>query len=93
MPKIYLKKPTTSFVQRVYSIVGKIPKGEILTYKQVAQKIGNPKAVRAVGNALNKNYDLKIPCHRVIRSDGKIGGYNKGTDRKIKLLKEEGVCL
>ncbi len=54
---------------------------------------GNPKASRAVGNILNKNYDKTIPCHRVIRSDGKTGGYNRGSKNKIKILKKEGAIL
>jgi O-6-methylguanine DNA methyltransferase len=62
-----------------------------MTYKQVALFVGKPKAFRAVGNALNKNYDPQIPCHRVIHSDGKIGGYNRGEDLKIMKLKEEGI--
>ncbi len=62
-----------------------------MTYKEVAQKAGQPKAYRAVGNILNKNYDSTIPCHRVIRSDGATGGYNRGTKQKIKLLKMENA--
>lgn len=64
-----------------------------MAYKEVAQKVGSPLASRAVGNILNKNYDPKIPCHRVIRSDGKIGGYNRGTKLKIKRLKEEKIGI
>ncbi len=79
----------TFFQQKVYNVVKKIPKGKVLTYQQVAQKIGNPKSYRAVGNALNKNKNPQVPCHRVIRSDGKIGGYNKGVDLKIKILRKE----
>jgi len=82
-----------NFTQKVYKVVKKIPKGEILTYKEVARRAGKPKAYRAVGNILNKNYDPKIPCHRVIRSDGKIGGYNRGVVNKIKILKKEEVNL
>jgi len=73
------------------AIVANIPKGSVLTYKQVATKAGNPKAARAVGAILKTNYDPKIPCHRVIRSDGKTGGYNRGSLKKIRILKEEGV--
>ncbi len=80
-----------SFTQKVYRIVKKIPKGKVLTYKEVARRAGKPKAYRAVGNILNKNYDPRIPCHRVIRSDGKIGGYNRGVVNKRKILKKEGV--
>jgi O-6-methylguanine DNA methyltransferase len=69
--------------------VKKIPKGDTMTYMQVAKLSGSPKAYRAVGNILNKNYDPKIPCHRVIRSDGKIGGYNRGIKVKVEILKIE----
>jgi O-6-methylguanine DNA methyltransferase len=80
-----------TFTQKVYNIVSKIPKGKTLTYKQVAKKAGNEKAMRAVGTILSKNFDAKIPCHRVIRSDGKTGKYNRGEDNKIKLLRKEGA--
>ena len=79
------------FSEKIYSITKSIPKGQTLTYKQVATRAGNPNASRAVGNILNKNYDKTIPCHRVIRSDGKIGGYNRGSENKIKILKNEGA--
>ncbi|MFH1894939.1 MAG: MGMT family protein [Patescibacteria group bacterium] len=93
MPKILSKKQTTSFREKVYSVVGKIPKGKILTYKKAAELAGSPWAYRAVGNILNKNKDPKIPCHRVIRSNGKVGGYNKGVDKKAFLLRQEGVKI
>ena len=79
-----------TFQEKVYAVVQKIPRGKTLTYKQVAEKAGSPRAARAVGNILNKNYNPKIPCHRVIRSDGKIGGYNRGLGNKEKRLKREG---
>lgn len=82
-----------TFKEKVYNIVRKIEKGKVMTYKEVAEKIGHPKSYRAVGNVLNKNQDKNIPCHRVIRSDGKIGGYNKGASKKKKLLKEEGFIF
>ena len=82
-----------NFSQKIYDIVRKIPKGETLTYKRVAKLAGRPKAYRAVGNILNKNRDPNIPCHRVIRSDGKIGGYNRGNTKKIELLKKEGAMI
>jgi methylated-DNA-[protein]-cysteine S-methyltransferase len=79
-----------TFTQKVLSVVSKIPKGSVLTYAQVARKAGSSKAVRAVGTIMSKNYDLSIPCHRVIRSDGKIGNYNRGgSTQKIKLLHQE----
>ena len=77
------------FSKKVYEVVAKIPKGETLTYKEVARKAGSPNAYRAVGNILNKNYDPKIPCHRVIKSNGETGGYNRGRENKVKILKKE----
>lgn len=76
----------------MYEEVRKIPRGETRTYKQIAEAIGRPKAFRAVGNALHKNPDLKtIPCHRVVRSDGKMGGYLFGSEKKKALLAKEGA--
>ena len=80
-----------SFSIRVQAVVQKIPKGKTLTYKQVAAKAGSPNASRAVGNILNKNYDPLIPCHRVVRSDGSVGGYNRGAQKKEALLQKEGA--
>ncbi len=80
-----------TFKQAVLAVVKEIPRGRVLTYKQVAELAGRPRAYRAVGNILNKNYDLKIPCHRVIRSDGKAGGYNRGQKIKALKLKQEGA--
>jgi len=91
MPKKFLKKRITSFQEKVYEVVSKIPRGKVLSYKEVAKLAGRPRAQRAVGNILNKNQDPEIPCHRVIKSDGSIGGYNKGIKRKIALLKREGA--
>lgn len=81
------------FKNRVLKVVKKIPEGKTLSYKEVAKLASNEFAYRAVGNILNKNQDPKVPCHRVIRSDGKIGGFNKGTREKIKLLKKERSIL
>ena len=78
-----------TFADRVYDVVRQVPSGKTLTYKQVAKKAGKAKAYRAVGNILSRNYDPQIPCHRVVRSDGPIGGYNRGKDRKKELLKRE----
>lgn len=82
------RTPST-FQSKVFAVVKKIPRGKTLTYKQVAQKINKPRAARAVGNALHTNYDSAIPCHRVVRSDGQLGGYNRGTKKKKQLLTEE----
>ena len=86
----------TKFQLKVWSYLKKIPKGSVITYSQVAKSIGKPFAVRAVANAIGKNpYAPKIPCHRVIRSDGSLGGYSGkgGVKRKKFLLKKEGVSL
>lgn len=89
--KFYAKPMNFSFQEKVYNVVRKIPCGQVMTYKQVAVKMGNPNAVRAVGNALNKNRNKDVPCHRVIRSDGKVGGYYWGIAVKVKILKKEGA--
>ena len=78
-----------SFKEDVYAIVKDIPKGETLTYGEVARLSGHPGAARAVGSILSKNYDPNIPCHRVIRADGRLGGYNRGIAEKKKMLNSE----
>lgn len=80
-----------TFKRKVLEIVKKIPRGRVMTYAQVAEIAGSPKAWRVVGNILNKNKDPSIPCHRVIRADGGVGGYNLGQNKKITLLKKEGI--
>ncbi len=83
-----------SFTESVWEVVRKIPKGSVLTYKEVAIQAGNPKAARAVANIMAKNYDTDIPCHRVIRSDGGLGGYNRGGEKKKRaILQAEGLKL
>lgn len=79
-----------SFGERVKEVVRQIPKGKVLTYKEVARRAGRPRAYRAVGNIMNKNYDKSVPCHRVIKSDGTIGGYRLGAKLKEKILRSEG---
>ena len=91
-----MKLKGTQFQLKVWSYLKKIPKGKLKTYAQVAKDIGKPKAVRAVANAIGKNpFPPKIPCHRVIRSDGKLGGYSAkgGIKTKKKLLKNEGFSF
>ena len=86
----------TEFQLKVWAHLKKIPRGSVKTYSQVAKDIGKPLAVRAVANAIGKNpYAPKIPCHRVIRSDGTIGGYSGKGGLKTKrfLLKKEGIKL
>ena len=80
----------TPFTEKVYAVVKKIPRGSVLTYQQVAAKAGSARAFRAVGNILHKNHNPRIPCHRVIRSNGTLGGYNRGTKAKKKILRREG---
>lgn len=82
-----------NFKEKVLKVVKKIPRGKVMAYAEVAKKAGNPRAWRAVGNILNKNQDIKIPCHRVIKSDKKIGGYKNGKKKKIALLRKEGLRI
>lgn len=82
------------FADRVREVVKKIPSGSVMTYAEVAAAAGNPKAARAVANTMAANYDPAVPCHRVVRSDGGLGGYNRGgVERKRELLLSEGVNL
>ena len=86
----------TEFQLKVWAYLRKIPRGSVKTYSQVAKDIGKPRAIRAVANAIGKNpYAPKIPCHRVIRSDGSLGGYSGKGGLKTKrfLLKKEGIKL
>lgn len=83
-----------TFTDVVKKIVKTIPKGKTLTYKQVAEQAGNPRASRAVANIMAANYDLEVPCHRVVRTDGGLGGYNRGgVAKKREILLAEGVTL
>ena len=91
-----MKLAGTKFQLKVWAYLRKIPRGSVKTYSQVSKSIGKPLAVRAVANAIGKNpYPLKIPCHRVIRSDGSPGGYSAkgGVKTKRFLLKKEGIKL
>lgn len=80
-----------SFTTRVLQIVSRIPRGKTMTYAQVAEVAGSSHAYRAVGSVMKYNYDPNVPCHRVIRSDGTLGEYNRGAERKKELLEEEGA--
>ena len=91
-----MKLEGTKFQVKVWKYLKRIPIGSIKTYSQVAKAIGKPLAVRAVANAIAKNpYPLQIPCHRVIRSNGSLGGYSGkgGLKTKKKLLKKEGIIV
>ena len=86
----------TKFQLKVWNYLKNIPKGKVKTYKQVAIAINRPNSARAVANAVGKNpFAPKIPCHRVIRSDGSLGGYSGkgGVKTKKRLLKREGIIL
>ncbi len=84
---------TKNFKQKVFGVVRSIPRGSVLTYREVAVRAGFPRAFRAVGSILKTNVDLGIPCHRVVRSDGAVGEYNRGIKNKIKKLTKEGVHI
>ena len=87
-------KKEKPFAERVRDVVRRIPHGKTMSYKGVAEKAGNPKAARAVARIMAANYDVEIPCHRVIRTDGKLGGYNRGgVVQKKKILLAEGVLF
>lgn len=89
-----VRRSMTGFQKAVYGTVCQIPRGQTRSYKWVAKRIGHPKAYRAVGNALNKNpYPGIIPCHRVVKSDGRIGGFSKGVSAKKRLLSKEGIMV
>jgi len=80
----------TPFERKVFKATYQVPTGGTVTYQQIAKKIGRPRAARAVGRALGKNpFPLIIPCHRIIRTDGNIGGYRWGKKTKRRLLEEE----
>ena len=80
-----------SFDERCYDLLLEIPKGKVSTYKKMAEAL-DTKAYRAVGQAMNRNPNLvTVPCHRVVNSNGEVGGYAAGLARKIELLQEEGV--
>ena len=85
----YSGNMNSDFKSRVFEVVKHIPKGQTMTYKQVAMAAGSPNAFRAVGTVLKSNYNPSIPCHRVIRSNGEAGNYNRGNEKKIQMLKEE----
>lgn len=81
-----------SFADEVRKVVRAIPKGSVLSYGEVAKRAGSPGAYRAVGTLMANNFDTTIPCHRVIKSDGTLGFYNRpgGTETKRKILLKEG---
>ena len=86
------EKNKKSFNEKCYEVLKKVPKGKVTTYKEIAKAVRNKKSFRAVGNAMNKNpYAPEVPCHRVIKSNGEVGGFASGIKKKIEMLKKEGV--
>jgi methylated-DNA-[protein]-cysteine S-methyltransferase len=85
--------PGLNFNQKVWAICARIPRGKVATYAQLARKLGS-EAYRAVGNAMNKNpYSPRVPCHRVVGSDGSLTGFAGGLPKKRRMLEEEGVAF
>lgn len=83
----------TDFYNKCYKLLKKVPKGRVTTYKELAKGL-KTKAYRAVGIAMNKNpYAPNVPCHRVVNSNGKVGGFASGTKKKIEMLKREGIPI
>ena len=92
--KTNLLKEKQSFSDVVREVVRTIPKGQVRTYQEVARLAGSPRAYRAVANVMANNFDKTVPCHRVIRSDGGLGGYNRGgISKKRAILLSEGVSI
>ena len=84
----------TAFQKNVLEVTKKIPAGKVATYGLIAKILGDLNLSRAVGNALNKNpFPIIVPCHRVVKSDGHVGGFAKGTEAKVKLLKKENIQI
>jgi len=90
--EIIMEEVMSDFQKSILELVSKIPEGRVTTYRELARAIGRPNACRAVGSILARNpHPLNIPCHRVVRSDGKVGGYSSGGGLKGGLLVKEGV--
>ena len=83
-----------SFNEKCYAVLRKVPKGKVVTYGEIAKVVGVSKGARAVGRAMHVNpYAPKVPCHRVVKSDGKVGGFASGSKKKIKMLEKEGIVV
>jgi methylated-DNA-[protein]-cysteine S-methyltransferase len=90
------ENPTQNIIKDsdVYDLLLKIPAGKVSTYGDLAKALGNPSASREIGRILGRNPNpITVPCHRVVMSDGKVGGYAYGSDKKIELLEEEGLSF
>ncbi|MFH0714774.1 MAG: MGMT family protein [Candidatus Diapherotrites archaeon] len=83
-----------TFDEKVWTLLNRIPSGRVSTYSEIARALGSPNSARAMGNACNRNPNAPhTPCHRVVCADGKLGGYAKGRQKKIKLLESEGIRI
>ncbi|HEX9780692.1 MAG TPA: MGMT family protein [bacterium] len=88
------RRAPTTFESKVYAAARRIPRGRTRSYGWVARRAGKPGAARAAGNALNRNpFAPRVPCHRVVRSDGRLGGFARGPAAKRRLLEREGVVI
>ena len=83
----------SGFRKKVYAACARIKRGRVSTYSRIAKAIGRPGAARAAGNALNKNRSASVPCHRVVRSDGRVGGFAHGGRKKEEMLRKEGILI
>ncbi|VVB98776.1 Methylated-DNA--protein-cysteine methyltransferase [uncultured archaeon] len=82
------------FREKVWALLTKIPAGKVTTYREIARKLGKPNSSRAVGNACNANPKApRVPCHRVVKSSGEVGGYAMGVKNKIERLESEGIRI
>ncbi len=91
--KMKYKDNITEFEKKVYQLCSKVPKGYVTSYKEIAHCMGN-KAYRAVGQALHNNpFAPKVPCHRVVNSNGELGGFASGLKKKVEILKKEGIII
>ncbi|MFN7991825.1 MAG: MGMT family protein [Candidatus Micrarchaeia archaeon] len=84
---------TSAFQDMVFRACAAIPRGRVSTYSRIALAIGRPGSARAVGNALNRNRSQSVPCHRVVMSDGRVGGFAHGQAEKIRMLVSEGLNI
>jgi len=81
-----------NFNEKCYDVLRKVPRGRVTTYGGLARAVGKPRAARAVGNAMKKSPGIpNVPCHRVVKSNGEVGGFNRGNKKKIEMLRKEGV--
>ena len=89
-----MRQSKNNFQEKVYQLLRRIPRGRVTSYQEIAHALGNKNLARAVGQALRKNpHPLIIPCHRVVKSDGALGGFSLGLKKKIELLKKEGLRI